>query len=57
MVFCAKTRAASTKVGSLRRTSDWSGVFDVVRLTVHSSREAASNVVRLGWRKVRCQKV
>src|SRR5204863_2138238 len=55
--FCAKTRAASTKIGSLSRSSACSGVFDVLRLTVHSSRVGASKFKRLGCRNVRCQAV
>jgi len=53
----AKTRAASTNVGSFSRTSACIGVLETMRLAVHSSRVGASNAARLGCRNVRCQKV
>src|SRR5262249_33905582 len=54
---CAKTRAASTKIGSFSKSSACSGVLEVARLTAHSSRVGASKFNRLGCRYVRCQVV
>ena len=45
----------STKVGSLSRSSACSGVFEVFRTGVHSSRAGASKAPSIGWRKERCQ--
>ena len=46
--FCAKTLAASTKVGSLGNTSACSGVFVRGRSTVQNSRLGASKIWKVG---------
>ena len=51
----ANAAAASTKVGSLSSVSACCGVFETVRVAVHSSREGASKLASIGCRNVRCQ--
>ena len=51
----ARTRAASTNVGSLSSVSACCGVLATVRAAVHSSRDGASKLASIGCRNVRCQ--
>ena len=53
----AKTRAASTYVGSFSSTSACCGMFERVRSAVHASRLEASNASSDGWGNVRCRQV
>src|ERR1043166_9007931 len=53
--LAAKTREASTNVGSLSSVRACCGVLETMRLAVHSSRDGASKFASIGCRNVRCQ--
>src|SRR3954471_12388434 len=57
IIRSASLRLASRYVGSLRRTSAWSGVLVCGRRTWQNSRSGASNVFSAGGGAVRFQKV